>query len=62
MNKLLYEGKTKTVYQLENGNNLLFFKDDVTSTDGVFDPGANESNMQIKDNGYYGLLLSKLIR
>jgi len=28
--KLMYEGKTKNVYELENGNYLLKFKDDVT--------------------------------
>ena len=33
--------KTKDVYQLDNGNVLLKFKDDCTGTDGVFDPGAN---------------------
>ena len=31
----IYEGKTKTVYQLENGNVLLKFKDDCTGKDGV---------------------------
>ena len=29
--KLVYEGKTKTVYSLEDGNYLLKFKDDVTA-------------------------------
>lgn len=28
--KLVYTGKTKNVYALENGNYLLKFKDDVT--------------------------------
>ena len=28
--KLLYTGKTKNVYELENGNCLLLFKDDCT--------------------------------
>lgn len=37
----IYEGKTKTVYSLENGNVLLKFKDDCTGKDGVFDPGEN---------------------
>ena len=39
----IYEGKTKTVYSLENGNVLLKFKDDCTGKDGVFDPGENVS-------------------
>ena len=38
--KLKYRGKTKDVYELEDGNYLLKFKDDVTGKDGVFDPGA----------------------
>ena len=37
-NKLVYTGKTKNVYALENGNYLLKFKDDCTGKDGVFDP------------------------
>ena len=36
-NKLVYTGKTKNVYALENGNYLLKFKDDCTGKDGVFD-------------------------
>ena len=36
--KTIYEGKTKNVYGLENGNVLLKFKDDCTGKDGVFDP------------------------
>ena len=39
--KLVYKGKTKDVYELEDGNYLLQFKDDVTGENGVFDPGAN---------------------
>lgn len=59
--KKIYEGKTKTVYELEDGNVQLFFKDDVTGKDGVFDPGENQVGLTIKDNGYYGLLMSKLM-
>ena len=59
--KKIYEGKTKTVYQLDDGNVKLFFKDDVTGKDGVFDPGENQVGLTIKDNGYYGLLMSKLM-
>lgn len=54
----IYEGKTKTVYQVDAQTNRLLFKDDVTGTDGVFDPGANTVGLQIKDNGLYGLALS----
>ena len=57
----IYEGKTKTVYQLDDGNIKLFFKDDVTGKDGVFDPGENQVGLTIKDNGYYGLLMTKLM-
>ena len=31
----VYQGKTKNVYKLENGNFLLEFKDDCTGKDGV---------------------------
>lgn len=57
----IYEGKTKDVYQLSDGNVQLLFKDDVTGKDGVFDPGENQVGLTIKDNGYYGLLMSKLM-
>lgn len=45
--KLLYTGKTKNVYELENGNCLLLFKDDCTGKDGVFDPGENAVGLTI---------------
>ena len=54
----VYEGKTKTVYELENGNYLLKFKDDVTGTDGVFDPGANTVGLSIEGMGAGGLRLT----
>lgn len=56
--KLVYEGKTKTVFALENGNYLLKFKDDVTGTDGVFDPGANTVGLSIEGMGKGGLRLT----
>ncbi|MDY3052035.1 MAG: phosphoribosylaminoimidazolesuccinocarboxamide synthase [Ndongobacter sp.] len=56
--KLIYTGKTKNVYQLENGNYLLRFKDDVTGKDGVFDPGANEVALQIEGVGNVNLRMS----
>ena len=56
--KRVYEGKTKDVFALENGNYLLKFKDDVTGTDGVFDPGANTVGLSIEGMGKAGLRLS----
>ena len=56
--KHIYEGKTKTVFGLENGNYLLKFKDDVTGTDGVFDPGANTVGLSIEGMGKGGLRLT----
>ncbi len=56
--KHVYEGKTKTVFQLDNGNYLLKFKDDVTGTDGVFDPGANTVGLTIEGMGRGGLRLT----
>ena len=49
--KLVYEGKTKNVYALENGNVLLKFKDDCTGKDGVFDPGENAVGLTIEGIG-----------
>ena len=48
---LLYKGKTKDVYALENGNVLLKFKDDCTGKDGVFDPGENSVGLTIDGIG-----------
>lgn len=58
--KLVYKGKTKDVYELEDGNYLLKFKDDVTGEDGVFDPGANSVGLTIEGMGRSGLKLTKL--
>ncbi len=63
----VYEGKTKDVYSLENGNVLLKFKDDCTGKDGVFDPGENTVGLTIEGIGrenlktsvYYFELLKK---
>ena len=54
----IYEGKTKTVYQLENGNVLLKFKDDCTGKDGVFDPGENSIGLTIEGIGKANLKTS----
>lgn len=57
--ELVYKGKTKDVYSLEDGNYLLQFKDDVTGADGVFDPGANTVGLTIEGVGKAGLKLTK---
>lgn len=57
---LVYKGKTKDVYSLEDGNYLLKFKDDVTGVDGVFDPGANSVGATIEGVGKAGISLTKL--
>ena len=65
--KKVYEGKTKDVYELENGNVMLKFKDDCTGKDGVFDPGENSVGLTIEGIGkanletsvYYFELLKK---
>ncbi len=56
--KLLYKGKTKDVYSLENGNCLLKFKDDCTGKDGVFDPGENQVGITIDGVGDVNLRMS----
>jgi len=55
---LLYEGKTKNVYALQNGNYLLKFKDDVTGENGVFDPSANTVGLSIEGVGNANLRMS----
>ena len=57
MNKI-YEGKTKDVYALDNGNVLLKFKDDCTGKDGVFDPGENTVGLKIDGIGRENLRTS----
>ena len=56
--KTIYEGKTKNVYGLENGNVLLNFKDDCTGKDGVFDPGENAVGLTIEGIGKANLITS----
>lgn len=56
--KLVYKGKTKNVYALDNGNYLLEFKDDCTGKDGVFDPGENSVGLSIKGVGNVNLKMS----
>ena len=49
--KKIYQGKTKDVFELDNGNVLLKFKDDCTGKDGVFDPGENSVGLTIEGIG-----------
>ena len=56
--KKLYEGKTKDVYGLDNGNVMLKFKDDCTGKDGVFDPGENSVGLTIEGIGKANLRTS----
>ncbi len=56
--KLIYTGKTKDVFALENGNCLLKFKDDCTGKDGVFDPGENSVGLTIEGVGDVNLRMS----
>ena len=57
--KLVYTGKTKNVYVLDNGNYLLKFKDDCTGKDGVFDPGENSVGLTIEGVGNVNLRMTK---
>ena len=56
--KLVYTGKTKDVFALENGNYMLKFKDDCTGKDGVFDPGENSVGLTIDGVGDVNLRMS----
>ena len=56
--KLVYVGKTKDVFALDNGNYLLKFKDDCTGKDGKFDPGENSVGLTIDGVGAVNLKMS----
>ena len=56
--KLVYTGKTKNVYELDNGQYRLKFKDDCTGKDGVFDPGENSVGLTIDGVGLVNLRMS----
>ena len=58
MKNLVYTGKTKDVYALDNGNYLLKFKDDCTGKDGKFDPGENAVGLTIDGVGDINLRMS----
>ena len=58
--KLLYNGKTKDVYELDNCNYLLKFKDNATvDEDGNLDPGGNAVGASIEGLGLASLRLTK---
>ncbi|WOF17270.1 phosphoribosylaminoimidazolesuccinocarboxamide synthase [Methanoplanus sp. FWC-SCC4] len=57
--KLVYTGKTKNVYALDDGNYLLKFKDDCTGADGVFDPGMNTVGLTMEGAGRACIRLTK---
>ncbi len=56
--ELIYQGKTKDVYRLKDGNIQLKFKDDVTGVDGKFDPGANRVGLTMEGAGLSGLKMT----
>jgi len=55
---LIYEGKTKNVYENKNGTLTLKLKDDATGKDGVFDPGENAVGLSIEGLGRESLKMS----
>ncbi|MCL2387809.1 MAG: phosphoribosylaminoimidazolesuccinocarboxamide synthase [Defluviitaleaceae bacterium] len=56
--KLIFQGKTKDVYENENGTLTLKLKDDATGKDGVFDPGENAVGLSIEGLGRESLRMS----
>ena len=56
--KKIYSGKTKDVFELDNGNVMLKFKDDCTGKDGKFDPGENSVGLTIEGIGKANLISS----
>ncbi len=58
--KTLYKGKTKDVLMNEDdGSVYLFYKDDATGENGVFDPGSNTVGGSVEGKGNIGLKISK---
>ena len=58
--KLVCTGKTKNVYELENGHLLLKFKDDATvGEDGKLDPGGNKAGISVAGLGDSNLRLTE---
>ena len=57
--KLIYQGKTKDVYENADGTYTLLLKDDATGKDGVFDPGENTVGLSVAGLGRSSLRLSQ---
>lgn len=58
--KRLYQGKTKDLLlNEEDGSVYLFYKDDATGENGVFDPGSNSVGGSVEGKGKTGLIISK---
>lgn len=57
--KLIYSGKTKDVYEDDQGTYTLKLKDDATGKDGVFDPGENAVGLSIDGLGRESLRLTQ---
>src|SRR5690554_6675363 len=57
--QLVFKGKTKDVFVLDDGKYVLKFKDDVTGEDGVFDPGANKVGLAMEGTGHVALPTTK---
>ena len=57
--EIVYTGKTKDVYKLNDEEYLLKFKDDVTGNDGVFDPGANSVGLTMEGAGHQAVAMTK---
>ncbi|MCL1848909.1 MAG: phosphoribosylaminoimidazolesuccinocarboxamide synthase [Clostridiales bacterium] len=56
--QMIYQGKTKDVFDLEDGTYLLRFKDDLTGENGVFDPGSNQVGLSVDGAGMAGLKMT----
>jgi len=56
---LIYQGKTKDVYENADGTYTLKLKDTATGKDGVFDPGENAVGLNIEGLGRESLRLSR---
>ena len=57
--KIIRDGKTKTVFDAGDNNILLKFKDDVTGTGDIVDPGGNTVVGKVEGKGNASLKLSK---
>lgn len=55
----VYEGKTKSVFKLDDGKYLLKMKDDVTGENGQIDPGANSLMGTLEGMGNASLRMSR---